>query len=247
MKLYILSDLHLEFGPFIPPQVEADVIILAGDIHTGTKGIEWAGQYFPDRLVLYVAGNHEYYGKSLPRLLDTMRAKAEGTSVHILENTSVEVGEVTFYGCTLWTDFQLFDNRRSAMGEAAERMTDFRRIRVSPQYRRLRPEDTAMYNAASQGWLVRSFAEGGGKRVVITHHAPSARSLAVDRRDNLISAAYASHNDELVEASRAALWIHGHTHHAVDYTIGTTRVVSNPRGYTDEPVPGFRADLVVTV
>lgn len=247
MKLYILSDLHLEFGPFIPSQVEADVIILAGDIHTGTKGIEWAVQYFPDRPVLYVVGNHEYYGKSLPRLLDAMRTKAEGTSVHILENTSVEVGEVMFYGCTLWTDFQLCDNRRFAMAEAAERMTDFRRIRVSPQYRRLRPEDTAMYNAASQGWLARSFAEGNGKRVVVTHHAPSAQSLAADRRDKLISAAYASHSDELIEASQAVLWIHGHTHHAVDYAIGTTRVVSNPRGYTDEPVPEFRADLVVTV
>lgn len=104
-----------------------------------------------------------------------------------------------------------------------------------------------MYNATSRGWLARCFAEGSGKRVVLTHHAPSARSLAADRRDNLISAAYASHSDELVEASQAALWIHGHTHHAVDYTIGTTRVVSNPRGYTDEPVAGFRADLVVTV
>lgn len=128
MKLYILSDLHLEFGPFVPPQVEVDVIILAGDIHTGTRGIEWAVQYFPDRPVLYVVGNHEYYGNASPRLLDTMRKKTEGSSVHILENTAVELGEVTFYGCTLWTDFQLFDNRRFAMVEAAERMTDFRRI-----------------------------------------------------------------------------------------------------------------------
>lgn len=247
MKLYIISDLHLEFGAFVPPQVDADVVILAGDIHLGVRGVEWAVQHFPDKPVLYVAGNHEYYGHALPRLLDKLYQKAQGTSVHILENTVVKLGSVTFFGCTLWTDFQLFGHRREAMRAAAERMTDFRRIRVSPQYRRLRPDDTMRHHFTSRHWLAHSFAGITGKRVVITHHAPSALSLAENRKTNLISAAYASHCEELVEASQAALWVHGHTHHAVDYTIKTTRVLSNPRGYADEPVAGFEPHLVVTV
>ncbi len=53
MKLLILSDLHLEFGPFDPPPTDADVIILAGDTHIGVKGIEWAKQHFPSVVSRY--------------------------------------------------------------------------------------------------------------------------------------------------------------------------------------------------
>jgi predicted phosphodiesterase len=83
--------------------------------------------------------------------------------------------------------------------------------------------------------------------VVVTHHAPSARSLAPATAHLPVSAAYGSHLDGLVEASGAALWVHGHTHHPVDYKIGATRVLSNPRGYPGEPVEGFDAGLVVEV
>ena len=42
MKLLILSDLHLEHAAFVPSQrvLElADVVVLAGDIHVGARGI----------------------------------------------------------------------------------------------------------------------------------------------------------------------------------------------------------------
>ena len=58
-------------------------------------------------------------------------------------------------------------------------------------------------------------------------------------------AAYASAYDDLVERSRAVYWIHGHTHHAANYVVGGTRVISNPRGYPDEPVQGFDPELVL--
>ena len=29
-------------------------------------------------------------------------------------------------------------------------------------------------------------------------------------------------------------WVHGHIHHAADYTIGPTQIVCNPRGHADE-------------
>ena len=47
MKMRVLSDLHLEFQDWNPPDVEADIIILAGDIHSGTRGVEWARRHFP--------------------------------------------------------------------------------------------------------------------------------------------------------------------------------------------------------
>ena len=35
MKLQILSDLHIEFAPYEIVDTDADVVMLAGDIHLG--------------------------------------------------------------------------------------------------------------------------------------------------------------------------------------------------------------------
>jgi hypothetical protein len=54
MNIRILSDLHLEFSPRHPPltlpAVDADVVVLAGDIDNGTRAIDCAERAFPDRL-----------------------------------------------------------------------------------------------------------------------------------------------------------------------------------------------------
>ncbi len=107
MRLWILSDLHLEFGPVELPRVEADVVVLAGDVHKGRRGLAWARERFAATPVVYVLGNHEYYGEALPRLREKLEGEAAGSSVHLLENRAVEIGGVTFLGCTLWTDFEL--------------------------------------------------------------------------------------------------------------------------------------------
>jgi predicted phosphodiesterase len=248
MRIRILSDLHLEFGPVELPEVEADVVVLAGDVHKGMRGLGWARERFGETPVVYVLGNHEYYGEALPRLREKLEHEAAGSSIHLLENRAVEIGGVSFFGCTLWTDLELHGDVRLAEIEANARMTDFRAIRVSPKYRRLRPADTAVLHRASRRWLAAALASTSpGPRVVVTHHAPSARSLDPRTGWQLVSAAYGSHLDDLVAASGAALWIHGHTHHAVDHRIGETRVLSNPRGYRDETVKGFDAGLVVEV
>ena len=66
-------------------------------------------------------------------------------------------------------------------------------------------------------------------------------------RDDILSAAYASHLDDLVAESGAKLWIHGHLHTQNDYMIGETRVLCNSRGYPDEPNNEFIPDFVVEV
>ena len=60
LRIRVLSDLHLEAAPFDPPAAAADVVVLAGDIHNGAAGVEWAQRTF-EAPVLYVAGNHEPY------------------------------------------------------------------------------------------------------------------------------------------------------------------------------------------
>src|SRR3989442_5778678 len=109
MKLLVLSDLHLEFAAFELDRTAAeaaDVVVLAGYIHQGTEGIGWARQTFPDKPIVYVAGNHEFYGHHWTRLLDELRLQAGAHGVHFLENESITVQGIRFLGCSLWTDFE---------------------------------------------------------------------------------------------------------------------------------------------
>jgi hypothetical protein len=101
MRLHILADLHLECGSFQPSKVKADAVVLAGDIFNGVQGLEWALKTFPDQPVVFVAGNHEYYGGDIPKLTGELRKLAKGTNVHFLENDSVCIGDIVFLGATL--------------------------------------------------------------------------------------------------------------------------------------------------
>jgi len=245
MRLHILSDLHLEFADFAVQDVKPDVVILAGDIDVKARGVSWAARTFPDIPVLYVPGNHEYYGGAIPRLTEKMREQAKGTNVRVLDGDTTIINGVTFLGATLWTDFELEGNIARSTSAAAAGMTDYRRIRVSPRFRRLRPVDTIGWH---HGYLRRfrdSLSAAVHPVVVITHHAPSPQSLHRSWEGDPLNPAYASDLRAFVEGSKATLWVHGHIHCFSDYQIGRTRVLCNPRGYPDEPGIGFRKDFVV--
>lgn len=46
MKIAYYSDLHLEFKRLDIINEDADVVILAGDIHIGEAGVVWAAETF---------------------------------------------------------------------------------------------------------------------------------------------------------------------------------------------------------
>ncbi|MFC1782261.1 metallophosphoesterase [Planctomycetota bacterium] len=248
MKVHVLNDLHVEFEPFDPPETDAEVVILGGDIHVGKKGLKWAQENFKGKPVIYVLGNHEYYGQAIPKHTDKLKELAEGTNVHILENDIFVINEVMFLGCTLWTNFKLWGNPQIAGDAARQKMTDYKKIRVSPQYRKIKPIDTVGIHYKSLNWLGENLIKThDAKVVVITHHAPSPRSFSEKHQEDILGAAYVSHLDDFVEKSGAALWIHGHLHVQRDYMIGNTRVLCNSRGYPDEYNNEFIADYEVEI
>jgi len=108
---------------------------------------------------------------------------------------------------------------------------------------------TAGIHHKSINWLKQEVEKyRNQKLVIVTHHAPSMLSVPEHYKEEILSAAYASHLDEFVANSGAKLWIHGHTHTPFDYKIGDTRVICNPRGYCPyEPNEEFIPDLVVEV
>jgi predicted phosphodiesterase len=239
MRILLLSDLHHELwrekAPVIDPSVSRpDIVILAGDIDTGAKAVEWAARTFAGIPVLYVHGNHEAYGRNLDDTQDEIRAACKlAANVHFLDCGQYIAGSVRFLGATLWTDFCLFgdDTRAAAMRQAEAVMNDYRRIRLARKgYRKLRAPDTAYYHAEHRSWLEKKLDQPfDGTTVVITHMAPSKLSVVDEYENDLTSAAYASRLDAMVQ--KADLWVHGHMHDSFDYSVGACRVVTNPCGY----------------
>lgn len=258
MKIHILSDIHLEFGGLRLPEVEADVTVLAGDIGVGLQGIEWALQTIPwHRPVIYVMGNHEFYGQRVMlEVWKAARKKVKGTHIHLLENEAVEIEGVRFLGCTLWTDFALFrgGHRKQAMKDALS-LSDYWNILTAhgASYSRheaklLRPQDTLNLHKESRTWLDQELdRKHDGKTVVVTHTAPHRGSLAPKWANDSISPCFVSNLPGLVE--RADLWIHGHTHDSFNYQVERCRVVCNPRGYANSADlnPGFDVGFVAEV
>jgi predicted phosphodiesterase len=235
MKIRLLSDLHLEQShrhpPFELPAVDADVVVLAGDIDNGTRAVDWAEATFPGRAVVYVPGNHEYYDADLPAAAAALKARARrSANVRLLDNDELIIGGVRFLGSTLWTDFALLGRQKmdAAIAESLKHVVDFRTIRMGGDF--LTPQQTVGLHrdatAFLQARLDRPFA---GKTVVVTHHAPHPNSVHPRWAGSLVNAAFVSDLSRLM--GRSALWFHGHTHDSFDFTIDGTRVIANPMGY----------------
>ncbi|MCG6658959.1 metallo-dependent phosphatase [Halomonas campisalis] len=251
MRLRILSDLHLEhfeLGRELP-EVAADVVILAGDIHAGTLGLEWAAERFAGTPVVYVPGNHEFYGTCMPVLRRELEAEAARLGIHLLDNRSLTLGGVRFLGTTLWTDFALYADAPEhdpllTEAKALGLMPDFRIIE-QPQGEVFTPGESRRLHAEALSWLETELARPfPGPCVVISHHAPLADCIPPGYRGDTLSPAFASHLPQLM--GRMAMWIHGHVHEPVDLDVGGTRVIANPGGYPDEfDPPLFTPDLVI--
>ena len=235
MKIQLFSDLHLEHShrhpPFVLPATDADVVVLAGDIDNGTWAIDWAEKTFPDRTVLYVPGNHEYYDAELKTAAAALKARARrSANVRLLDNDELTIDGVRFLGSTLWTDFALLGREKfnQVIAESLKYVVDFRKIRMGNEF--LTPQQTVELHRGAiaflQAALERPFA---GKTVVITHHAPHPNSVHPRWTGNLVNAAFVSDLTPLM--GKSALWFHGHTHDSFDFAVRGTRVLANPMGY----------------
>ena len=229
MKIYYHSDIHEEFNSKGPKTefvgTKDDILVLAGDIFTKNQTrpfVESFSEQF--KHVLYVVGNHDLWGANIE---DTERYVSGIDNVHFLQNEALYLDNVSFFGCTLWTNYEKNPNYEMA---AQRGMTDFRKIRCKHRgYKKIIPSDVVtQYNRSVNA--IKKFietADANIPKVVITHHAPSWKSCT--RIPDMMAASFYSELDWLVE--KADYWIHGHTHDPVNYMIGDCNVVSNPLGY----------------
>ncbi|MGH8303238.1 MAG: metallophosphoesterase, partial [Steroidobacteraceae bacterium] len=234
MRIRVLSDLHLEFQDWNPPDAPADIIVLAGDVHSGSRGVEWARRQFPLMPILYVPGNHEFYGRDIQETLSDLKKAGRRYGVDVLHGRGVMVGGVRFLGATLWTDFALHGadgtSLRRAMSDAKYGMGDFSIIRHGAQGL-FRPEHARAMHLEQMCWIRERLSdEFPGPTVVVTHHLPHPRSIHQRYWGSALNPGFASDLSHLMGPPVAA-WIHGHTHDSCDYVEQGTRVLCNPRGY----------------
>jgi predicted phosphodiesterase len=243
VRLWIQSDQHLELTrgwdlPAVADRPGYDVLVVAGDLVTKMeRGVAWLLERVTDRPVIYVAGNHEFYGCDIDRTVEKARALAAGTNVHVLQNDSVEINGVVFIGCTFWTDFDLFGDADYAMMSAAEIMNDYRKIRLANYTLRLRPRHTLERHQESRAFIATELRKPKlGSRVVVTHMGPHPDAIRGGYENDIASAAYTSDASDLM-AMGVDAWIHGHTHETYDRMVGGCRLVTNQKGYGPWP-PG---------
>lgn len=259
MLLRIISDVHLEqymhqtvlhdtdWAEYIVPTMDRDaeaVLILAGDIvefqyvHFFAHAFKTLATRF--KAVIYVPGNHEYCGSNTVSIgresffyfKELLRRYGK---IHLLDNSSVVVDGVKFYGTTLWSDY----NGSPVAANICAGMWDFRHgfIAVDGEVRQTRPHDYVLLNAEAKNKLTVQLAKRE-EVVVISHFAPSHQSTHEKYKQASpfeINYHFVNNMDSTIEQNpEIKLWIHGHTHSQFDYVIGGTRVVCNPRGFPDE-------------
>lgn len=248
VKVRVLSDLHLEGNlPDVIPHAEADLVVLAGDIHNHAEGLRWAAETFDPGVrpggvpVIYVPGNHEYYDGEFGALEAAMRDAARALdNVHYLNNdTYVDpAGRFRVLGTTLWTDFALFGaddaSIAHATGEASKVMLDFKGLiqvtwphdaavhagTAGPQHgaeRDFTPADSLALHRRSRAWLEAQLAAPFAGKTIVVTHHAPHRRSLAERYAQ--DPVSAGFVNDLAGLVRApvALWAHGHTHTSFDY------------------------------
>jgi Icc-related predicted phosphoesterase len=280
MKLAIVSDIHLEFGPLVLTNDQAaDVLILAGDICVA-RDLEMADknlyaenkraarylEFFNDvaakfPTVIYIMGNHEHYNGDFAYTYGILkRALAHLPNVHILEKETLELGDITFIGATIWTDMNGGDP--ITLMQIKDMMNDFHGVkndnkkvtRKVPLYddgeynidrkiigykfkeeaAKFTPQDAADDHKHAIDYINHVVNNDLDKKyVVVGHHAPCRKSVHEKyARDHVMNGGFVTElGDFIAYRPQIKLWVHGHMHDEFDYVVGETRIVCNPRGY----------------
>ncbi len=263
MRCHYLSDLHLESQGFNQRLPKGDILIIAGDLcHARCLDPARADKYSIDQRarvmrfideahtnfahILLIAGNHEHYDGVFEDTVELLRCHLPGVTV--LDNETVEIEGMRFFGTTLWSDFEgrseaSINGVRRRCGEFFFVKTRIRDADGKETRVKFQPENALHAHDCAWAALSREVAVAGVRpTIVISHHAPSLQGINQRFTGNGLDGAYASNLDERIAAlGHVPVWIHGHTHIARTYRIGETIVRSNARGFEarGQTAPGF--------
>lgn len=259
--------MHNEFlrGNFINPEfqwkghiknVGADLIILAGDIDVGTKGMQWAIEESV-RLstpIIYVSGNHEYYHHEMNYLKRELRSLTKNTNVTFLDPGVYVSNDVRIIGATLWTDYKVFRSasRSKNMFQVGNALRDHIAITIKDESNKashnFTPDDALSLHVDELNFILNELNKPyKGKTIVVTHHGPHPACQHTSFLLGPISSGFQSDLSHIIDRYSIDAWVYGHTHCNLDTKVGDTRIISNQAGYPNENVQDFRPDLLIEV
>ena len=222
MKIHLLSDAHIDGGGIPPlPRYGRDVCVLAGDLgtikfrRTYVKFLTEIKKRF--KHVILVMGNHEYYGSTIEGGLADAQKITNDVGDHLLDvNLGTEnlvLDGVTFWGSTLWTDFNKGDF--FALNAYVNNLNDAKVIKEFTSSECLEQHKKAVEKI---NW---------DADVVISHHRPIFRKHAdLEISDNTYSFCCTTLEDRIYD-SNIKYWMFGHTHDNSCVDVGGTKVVTN--------------------
>jgi len=259
INIALASDLHIELSrgsvpiPDFPSNV--DVIVLAGDItnryHKTKNQFEQTFAAFREKFrqpILFIPGNHEYYGSHYQTLNNDLPAICEKYDITLLQMNYIDIKGIRFFGCTLWSNFLL--NGKEEMPwiihSAQGKLADFRAISYGDGL--IRSTDTKKLFDENFEWLKNALDEcpPNMKKVVCTHFGPDKQCVSPEFSGDELNAYFVNDLSEFINEKEPDLWLFGHTHFNVDYCVGKTRIVSNQKGYQREETL-FNPRLCITL
>jgi predicted phosphodiesterase len=250
MNFQIASDLHLEFrggasaSASAMPRPKAPMLILAGDVCPEVEpdfAEALARVADPFEVVLYVPGNHEYYGSDdAPQRVDERIERtcfSRMRNVIYLNKRRVDIGGFAYIGATMWTDCP----------NDSSLLSDFSHIDGG----RFTPARMNALHREHRDWLrsaVRQAKRDGCTgAVVVTHHVPDKKLAQYALPDSTAGAGnrssgplmpfyFASDMGDVASDSFVQVWCHGHTHESYRAQLEPrgTIYATNGLGYPNE-------------
>jgi len=238
MRIACGSDFHFEFyselewklivngWTFLP---DISYMILAGDIHVGARNVIEVLRYIYSVHhihILYVPGNHEYYGSSFTKENDIFCSHGQfgGEFTILLQDTFYNTTEdVMFFGCMGNLDGSWKKISRKTHGN----LNDFRYIE---DFR-----DRVVYGEMERDSLIYNLSNSDANvNIVITHTMPSPSCVSPKYAGNHYNPCFANDWEREIVDYKPRFWICGHTHECGTVKIDNTLVIMNPYGYPTE-------------
>ena len=232
MKLYYISDIHLEHRKEIPIILPEDnsYLALCGDIGFPSDSNYKEFLDIHSKLFLHIfliTGNHEYYGKmginNINELIQSIVDKYN--NITFLNQSYVIIDNIKFIGCTLWSDVSQIED--------IEDRNDYRYVFNRGQI--ITPKDITELHFNMKEFLRQEIENSNYKTIILTHHAPTFGMLA---QMDKFSGCYASNCDDLIKYP-VSHWISGHTHSCKEFIIDNILCVSNCMGYPTQDIKNF--------
>lgn len=243
MFIRCVSDIHMEsWNPeycdsgYVLHPLDSDsetILLLCGDIVT-VKTVGRYARFFEEissrfMRVLYIPGNHEYYGGNLPTTSLKIKDALSGyDNIEFNEQINFVHGDYNFVGTTYWTDFDKFNP--IVMNDVSARYGGLNDYFTIKNNGKLLPRHIFEIHKRQRQFIV-SNIRPDKKNIVFTHHAPSVLSISPKFRGDRLNYAYVSSHEDLIDELSPVLWFHGHVHDFFDYGLFNTRVICNPYGY----------------